>query len=82
MALFIGIHNMGGPVSDEAVANNWESYKAACTSLGCSPKHAHSNAGQGKAFCLTEADTADLVQKAHDNANVPVNEIIEVKELV
>ncbi len=81
MALFIGIHNMGNAMTDEMVKQTWESYKAACSKLGCSAKHAHASAEQGRAFCLTEADSADMVQKAHDEANVPVNEVLEVIDL-
>jgi hypothetical protein len=81
MALFLGIHNMSGPTEDEAITGNWEKYKAACKDLGCSPVRAYSSGGAGKAFCVTEAESADMVQKAHDQANVPINEIIEVKEL-
>ncbi len=81
MGTFLGIHDMGGAVADDMVTQNWEKYKAACVKAGLSPKHAHANAAQGKAFCVTEASSADLVQKAHDDAGVPVNEIIEVREL-
>ncbi len=81
MALFLGIHNMGDGVTDEVVLQSWEAYKTACESLGCSAKHAHANARQGRAFCITEATSANLVQQAHDEAKVPVNEIIEVVDL-
>lgn len=81
MGLFIGIHDMGGAMSDEKMQSSWEAYKAACTKLGCSPKHAHASAEHGRAFCITEADSADMVQKAHDEAKVPVNEVFEVTDL-
>lgn len=81
MTLFIGLHDMGEGVTDEMVEKSWEAYKVACTQLGCSPKHAHYSAAAGKAFCLTEANSAAEVQQAHDNANVAVSEIIEVSDL-
>lgn len=81
MATFLGVHDMNGPMEDQAVTKNWEAYKASCLKMGLSPKHAHTSAQRGKAFCITEADSADLVQKAHDDAQVPVNEIIEVQDL-
>ncbi len=81
MALFMGVHDKGGPVTDEMVTQNWEAYKAACVKFACSPKHAHVSAQHGKAFCITEAASADLVQQAHDDAKVPVNEILEVVDL-
>lgn len=81
MATFLGVHDMGGTVTDDAISQNWEKYKAECVKAGLSPKHAHSSAATGKAFCVTEAKSADEVQKAHDDAGVPVNEIIEVTDL-
>ena len=81
MATFLGVHDMNGPVEDQAVSKNWEAYKASCVKLGLSAKHAHTSSQHGKAFCITEADSADAVQKAHDDAGVPVNEIIEVQDL-
>ncbi len=81
MALFIGLHNMGDGVTEEMVEQSWEAYKAACAELGCSAQQVHASAEQGRAFCITEAASADLVKQAHDQANVPVNEVLEVKEL-
>jgi len=81
MALFIGIHDMGSPMTDQVAQESWAAYKAACQKAGGNPRHTHYNAQQGRAFCLTEAQSADVVQKAHDEANVPLKEVIEVKEL-
>jgi hypothetical protein len=81
MATFLGIHDMGGPVADDGINSNWEAYKAACAALGITPKHAYSSAQQGKAYCVTEAGSAEQVQTAHDDAKVPVTEILEVKDL-
>jgi len=81
MPMFLGVHDMGGSVEDEAVRASWEAYKTACQAAGCKPTHAHYNAQNGKAYCLTEADSADQVQKAHNDAQVPVNEVFEVKDL-
>ncbi len=81
MAIFLGVHNMGNGVTEDMIAQSWEKYKAACVKAGLNAKHAHSTAVQGKAFCITEAESADAVQKAHDDAGVPVNEIFEVQDL-
>ncbi len=81
MALFMGIHDMGGEATDEAIEQSWSAYKEACVKLGCSPQHAHYNASLGRAYCITEADSADMVQKAHDDAQVAVSEVLEIKEL-
>ncbi len=72
---------MGSAVDDEAIQQNWEKYKETCAKAGLSAKHAHASATKGRAYCITDADSVESVQKAHDDANVPVNEIIEVKDL-
>jgi hypothetical protein len=79
MATFLGLHDMGASSPDEQMKSAWEAYKAACGKLGAKGLHVHFNAGKGRAFCLTEADSADTVQKAHTEAGVPVNEVLEVQ---
>lgn len=82
MALYIGVHNMGpSSITDDMAQKSWDAYKTACGRLGGNALHTHYNVEQGKAFCLTEAPSADIVQKGHDEASVPISEIIEVKEL-
>lgn len=68
MATFLGVHDMGTAITKEKMAVSWEAYKAACAAAGCIPKHAHYNAQQGKAYCVTDANSAADVQKAHDVA--------------
>ena len=79
MATFLGFHDMGGSTTDEAMGKNWGTYKAACDELGIKAQHVHFNAGAGRAFCVTEADSADQVQKAHQEAGVPLIEVLEVQ---
>jgi hypothetical protein len=79
MALFLGVHDMGQAMTDEQMKGSWEAYKAACDKRGCKGLRAHINAGQGKAYCLTEASSSNDVQAAHDDAQVPVKEIVEVQ---
>ncbi len=81
MATFLGVHDMGSEQPEENMTGSWEAYKAACTKLGLNANHAYINASKGRAYCLTDAVSADEVQKAHDEAGVPINEIIEVKEI-
>lgn len=80
MAMFVGVHTMGTSMPEDKMKESWESYKVACAKAGLTAKHAHMNAEQGKAFCVTEANSSEEVQKAHEAAGVPVNEIIEVKD--
>lgn len=78
MAIFVGVHTMGSPMSEDQMKQAWESYKAACAKAGLTPKHTHLNAKEGRGFCVTEASSAGEIKKAHDDAGVPVNEVIEV----
>jgi hypothetical protein len=79
MATFMGLHDMGASVTDEQMGDNWQAYKAACGKLGCETVHVHFNSQKGLAYCLTEADSAETVRKAHEAAGVPVQDILEVK---
>lgn len=79
MSLFLGIHEMGSATTDDEVQNSWSSYKAACGKHGCKPLRAHYNAQQGRAFCVTDAPSADEVKAAHEEAQVPLKEVVEVK---
>ena len=81
MALFLGVHEMGEATTDDAVQSSWSSYKTACGNHNCQPLRAHYNAQQGRAFCVTEAPSTDKVRAAHEEANVPLKEVIEVKVL-
>jgi len=79
MGTFLGVHDMGASLSEDEFKASWEAYKLACNKLGCSAQHVHYNAEKGRGFCLTEASSSDEVQKAHDEAGVPLVEILEVK---
>ena len=72
---------MGAGTTDDKAVQSWTAYKEGCAKVGCQPKHAHYSTEQGKGYCITEADSADMVQKAHDEANVPVDEVVENKDL-
>jgi hypothetical protein len=79
MAVYLGIHDMGQAVPEDQMKSSWEAYKAACDKHSCTAIRAHIAAGQGKAFCLTEASSSDEVHAAHDEAGVPIKEILEVQ---
>jgi len=81
MALFLGVHDMGQSVPEEQMTGGWQAYKAACEKSGCKALHAHISPETGKAFCITEASSADEVRAAHDVANVPLKEIIPIKTI-
>lgn len=79
MATFMGFHDMGGSSDEDSIKSSWEKYKESCSKMGLKAQHAHYSADKGRAYCVTEASSADEVQKAHDDAGVPINEILEIQ---
>ena len=81
MALFLGVHEMGRPMTDDEAAGIWAKYKAACEQRGCKALRVHASPAAGKAFCLTQANSADEVKAAHEGGSFPLKEIVEVRVL-
>lgn len=81
MALFLGVHDFGTASTEDDVKNSWANYSAACTKHGCQAVKVHYNAEHGKAFCLTEAVSADKVKAAHNDINLALADLVEVKVL-
>ena len=79
MALFLGVHEGGELLSEDDVKTSWDRYKNACGNHNCRPLRSHYNAEQGRAFCVTEAESAQNVEAAHQEAEVPLKEVIAVK---
>ena len=78
MALFMGIHKVSG-ASDEQLQMAWETYKKACEEHGIKATHAHHSTERGVAYCFTEAETKEEVEKAHEGMPVPLEDVYEVK---
>jgi uncharacterized protein DUF4242 len=80
MGLYLGIHDMGKPLTEDEMKSIWEAYKLSCDKHGCKALRVHANAGEGKAFCLTEAASADEVLAAHKESDKPSEpDVIEVQ---
>ena len=41
----------------------------------------HYDLGEGKVFCLTEAESEDVVRQAHANISLPYDSIRQVKAI-
>jgi len=82
MAQFLGIHNISKMLIDESKpieGDPWTAYKASCAKRGdCKALHVHFNEKAGKAFCVSEAESADVVRAAHADVNLALEDIIEV----
>ena len=81
MAQFLGVHKTDqiGVTGDQEAVNGFHKYKEAAAKLGLAAMHAHYSLERGFAYCLTEAETADQVREAHANAQIPLEDVIEVK---
>ena len=49
--------------------------------MGLNATHVHYSLEKGFAYCLTEAQGADKVREAHASADIPLEDVIEVKTL-
>jgi hypothetical protein len=81
MALFMDVHNLGGPVGEEDVA------KAHAADLQTQDEHGVHylrywvNADQGKIFCLVDAPSAEAAATVHQQAHgLVADEIFQVAE--
>jgi len=81
MPLFLGIHNVGRALTDEEIEDIWTRYKEAAKNHGAEGHKTFYNGAMGRAFCLTEADSAEDVDAAHADIDMPTNELIEVHKL-
>ncbi|HST48048.1 DUF4242 domain-containing protein [Jatrophihabitans sp.] len=81
MALFMDVHNLGGPVTGEDVA------KAHAADLETQDEHGVHylrywvDEGQGKIFCLVDAPSAEAANTVHREAHgLVADEIFQVSE--
>jgi hypothetical protein len=82
MPQFLGIHDTNDILIDTSKpldGDPWEAYKKSCVLHNCKPLHVHSNKSVGKAFCVTEASSAEEVRAAHEDINLKLQDLIEVE---
>ena len=83
MAQFLGVHKMAdiGAMTDQEAVDGFNKYKEAASKMGLNATHVHYSLEKGFAYCLTEAQGADKVREAHASADIPLEDVIEVKTL-
>jgi len=81
MPVFLGVHDFGGPISKEQMEDNWKRYSESCKKHGAEAWKVYFNLEAGKAYCVTEAESADVVNTAHNEIDKPTKELIEVEKL-
>ncbi len=81
MAEFLGVHKLETGMTEADVNGGFNNYKESAEKMGLKPLHAHISMEKGFAYCLTEAPSAEEVRKAHENAAIPLEDVVEVKTI-
>ena len=81
MAQFLGVHRLEADMSLEDVQSGFNKYKEEAAKIGIKALYAHYSLEKGLLYCLTEADSADQVRAAHQNISIPLEDVIEVREV-
>ena len=81
MPVFLGVHDFGKPLTEEEIKDNWSRYQQSCEKHGAQAWKVYYNLEAGRSWCVTEAPSADVVNIAHNDENLPTKELIEVQKL-
>ena len=86
LKLFIDTHNretgtFPEQISETEFASFYENYQQACAQEGVVSLRVYSDMDSGKAFCVTLAESADAVKRAHERVGLPFDSISEVKSV-
>lgn len=81
MALFLGVHKLGSEMNENQIREGFQSYKKSAGEGGINAMMAVYSMEKGFAYCVTEAESAEQVRKAHQSVSIPLEEVIEVKEI-
>jgi len=81
MAIFLGVHKLGPGMDDTEIAEGFGKYKEKAVAKGLRPIGAVYSIEKGFAYCQTEAESAEVVRQAHQEAEIPLEDVIEVKPL-
>ena len=81
MSIYLGVHKFPKGTKNTDIQKSWEMYKKSADKMGLRTINAVVNGEMGLAYCFTEAESADQVHKAHSDANVPIENVIEVSNL-
>ncbi len=81
MAIFLGVHEFGEPISQEKMDDNWARYSESAQKHGAKAHKVFYNLEQGRSWCVTEAESADVVHAAHNDVELPTKDLIEVHKL-
>lgn len=66
-------------ISPEQFRLFFSGYEEACRAEGVIPVRLHVGFQDGRAFCLTMAESADAVRRAHERVGLPFDAITEIE---
>ena len=66
MGLFIGLHS-GMKMPENKVDGAWNTYKSSCDNLKIMAHKLYYNVDEGKAYCITKANSKEEVVQAHED---------------
>ena len=79
MPIYIGVHKLAPGMSETDVQDGWNTYKGEAQRMGLKPVRVRYNIEKGAAYCETEASSENEVRQAHQNVQVPLEDVVEVK---
>jgi uncharacterized protein YaaR (DUF327 family) len=80
MAIFLGVHEFGERLTQEKMDENWAKYSNSCKEHGAQAHKVFYNLAEGKSWCITEAESADAVNEAHNAVELPTKQLFEVSK--
>ncbi len=81
MAQFLGVHRLNPGMTEDEVRKGYEGYKESAVKMGLRPLHAHLSMEKGFAYCITEANSALDIRKAHENVAIPLEDVVEIQTI-
>jgi len=68
-------------MTEQEIEEGWAKYKESANSKGLTTISAVYNRDKGFAYCQTEAESADAVRQAHEEVEIPLEDVVEVKAI-
>ena len=81
MAIFMGVHKVPDGMTEEEAQAGYTKYKESAMKSGLKPLGAVVSIEKGFAYCQTEAGSANEVREAHSVAQIPLEDVVEIKIL-
>lgn len=81
MPRYLGVHKLPADIRAEEIREGWDAYRRSAESKGLKTVGAVYSLEKGFAYCQTDAASAEEVRSAHEKANIPIEDVIEIQRL-